>query len=271
MTDRIVTPGRKGGIGRMAVAAALTAVVVAAGCSREPTTPEAKRERGDEIVRGMSEHLARASTFRVQTTDARERTRGGQPVTIHTTRHISVRRPDRIAMTVTGDIELKAWYDGQKLTFVSDRDKVWARVKAEPTIDATLDRLAERLALPVPAADFLYSSPYEALIGPDSTGGYVGRETVNGVECFRVAYKNPAAEWDLWVPAAGDPLPRRFRFVDLTLTPHKTVEIVFDRWELGAVTPDSVFAPAVPAGFERIPLAVQAESTPGEPTSPAVP
>jgi hypothetical protein len=165
-------------------------------------------------------------------------------------------------MTVTGDVELKAWYDGQKLTFVADRDKVWARVNAEPTIDGTLDRLAERLAVPVPAADFLYSSPYDALIGPDSTGGYVGRETVDGVDCVRVAYKNPAAEWDLWVPAAGDPLPRRFRFVDLTLTPHKAIEIVFDRWELGGATPDSVFVPVVPSGFERIPLAVQAESTP---------
>src|SRR5436190_16619773 len=36
------------------------------GCSKEPTTAEAKRQRGDEIVRRMSEHLARAKTFTVE-------------------------------------------------------------------------------------------------------------------------------------------------------------------------------------------------------------
>ena len=61
---------------------------------------------------------------------------------------------------MTGEINLRGWYNGRKLTFVSDPQKVWARVNGAPTIDDTLDRLADRLAMPMPMADFLYNSPY---------------------------------------------------------------------------------------------------------------
>ena len=112
---------------------------------------------------------------------------------MRTTRRLVVRRPDRLALQVTGDIDLRGWYDGQKLTFVSDQQKVWARVNGAPTIDDTLDRLADRLAMPMPMADFLYSSPFEALIGTKSAGGYVGRETIDGVPCVHVAYSAPCS------------------------------------------------------------------------------
>jgi hypothetical protein len=89
-------------------------------------------------------------------------------------------------------MDLRGWYDGSKLTFVADKQKVWARVNGASTIDDTLDRLADHLAMPMPMADFLYSSPYESLIGTKSSGGYVGRETIDGVPCLHVAYTHPA-------------------------------------------------------------------------------
>ena len=182
---------------------ACVACLAGASCSREPTTPEARRQRGDEIVRRMSDHLAHARTFAVETTDTRTRARGGKEITVRTTRRLTLRRPDRLALNVTGDMNLRGWYDGSKLTFVSDPQKVWARVNGAPTIDDTLDRLADHLAMPMPMADFLYSSPYESLIGTKSSGGYVGRETIDGVPCLHVAYTHPAVDWDLWVAETG--------------------------------------------------------------------
>jgi hypothetical protein len=248
----------------LAALAVCAALLAHAGCSREPTTPEEKRQRGDEIVRRMSDVLSKASTLTVQTTDMRDRMRGGQKVTLRTTRQFSVRRPDRLAMRLAGDTEVKGWYDGQKLTLVSDSQKVWVRVNAAPTIDDTLDRLAERLAMPMPVGDFLYSSPYDALIGSASTGGYVGRETVSGVACLHLAYQHPGVDWDLWVPEQGDPLPKQFKITDKTLTPPRTVTVMFDRWVLGAPVTDATFTPVVPAGYERIPLVVQADDAQAE-------
>ncbi len=236
----------------------------AVSCSREPTTPEARRQRGDQIVRAMSDRLSRAATFTVDTSDTRDRTRGGQRVTVRTTRRFAVRRPDRIAIQMAGDSDLKGWYDGQKITFVSDAERVWARVAGAPTIDETLDRLAERLAMPMPVADFLYSSPYDALIGDGSTGGYVGRESVDGVATRHVAYRHPGVDWDLWVNETGDPLPKRYRVTDKTLTPPRTIEAIFHNWQLDATVAETGFDAVVPAGYERVPIAVQAEASAAE-------
>jgi hypothetical protein len=250
---------------------ACVAALAGAGCSREPTTPEARRQRGDEIVRRMSDRLAGARTFAVETTDTRTRARGGKEITMRTTRRLTVRRPDRLALRVTGDVDLRGWYDGSKLTFVSDPHKVWARVNGAPTIDDTLDRLADHLAMPMPMADFLYSSPYDALIGTKSTGGYVGRETIESVPCLHVAYKHPAVDWDLWVSEEGDPLPKKFRVTSKTSTRPRTTEVVFDKWTLGGEAPDATFAPEVPAGYERVQIVVGKAATTGSAPSPPAP
>ena len=250
---------------------ACVAWLAGAGCSREPTSPEARRQRGDEIVRRMSDQLARARTFTVETTDTRTRARGGKEVTVRTTRRLTLRRPDRLALRVAGDIDLRGWYDGSKLTFVSDPQKVWVRVNGAPTIDETLDRLAEHLAMPMPMADFFYSSPYDALIGTKSTGGYVGRETIDGVPCLHVAYKHPAVDWDLWVSEKGDPSPKKLLITDKRSTRPKTTEIMFNRWTFGVEASDATFAPEVPAGYERVRLVVGADDTTGPTPSPSAP
>jgi hypothetical protein len=248
---------------------ACVAWLAGAGCSREPTTPEAKRQRGDEIMRKMSDHLARARTFAVETTDTRTRGKGGKEITVRTTRRLLVRRPDRLALRVGGDMNLRGWYDGSKLTFVSDPQKVWARVNGAPTIDDTLDRMADRLAMPMPMADFLYSSPYEALVGTKSTGGYVGRETIDGVSCFHVAYTHPSVDWDLWVSENDDSLPKKFRVTAKTSTRPRTTEVMFDKWTFGVEAPDAAFAAEVPAGYEHIPVVVGRAQTPASARSQA--
>ena len=248
---------------------ACVAWLAGASCSREPTTPEARRQRGDEIIRKMSDHLARARTFAVETTDTRTRAKGGKEIRVRTTRRLIVRRPDRLALRVGGDMDLRGWYDGSKLTFVSDPQKVWARVNGAPTIDETLDRMADRLAMPMPMADFLYSSPYEALIGTKSAGGYVGRETIEGVSCFHVAYTHPAVDWDLWVADSGDPLPKKLRVTTKTSTRARTTEVIFNKWTFGVEAPDAAFAAEVPAGYERVPIVVGRAETAGSARSPS--
>ena len=254
----------------VALAACLASLLVA-GCSREPATPEAKKQRGDEIVKRMSDHLAQAKTFTVETTDTRKRSRGGKEITVHTKRQVTVRRPDRLALHITGDMNLRGWYDGSKLTLVSDSQKVWARANAAATIDDTLDRMADHLAMPMPMADFHYSSPYDALIGTKSAGGYVGTETIGGVACAHVAYKHPNVDWDLWVPETGDALPKKFVVTNKTGTRGRTTEVMFDKWTTGVEATDATFTPDVPAGYERIQIVVGRPPTAAAQTAPAAP
>ena len=87
---------------------------------------------------------------------------------------------------------------------------------------------------------------------------------------IHVAYQHPSVDWDLWLNEQGDPLPKKYRVTDKTLTPPRTVEVVFNKWQLGAAVADAAFTPVVPAGYERIPLAVQADE-PAPAAAPATP
>ncbi len=252
-----------------AVLVAGAMLAIASACAREPTTPEERRQRGEQIVRAMSDRLAKAAAFTVTTSDTRDVVRNGRKTKQMSTRQFTVRRPDRMAVAIAGDgVNVKGWYDGQHLTFVSDAEKIWTRVRAAANIDDTLDRLAERFDMPMPMADFAYSSPYDALIGPESTGGYVGREPVDGLECVHVAFQHPGVDWDLWVPERGDPLPKRFRMVSKKSSGQPVTEVVFRDWNLAAQANDASFTPEVPSGYERILMTAFEATTVASETKP---
>jgi hypothetical protein len=237
---------------------------LAAGCSREPATPEEARSRGQALVRAMSDRLAKATAFTVKTRDTR--TRGAKSTPIHTERTFSVRRPDRAAFTLIGDqIDVRGWYADAEVTLVSPNAKVWARVRGDATLDGTLDRLAERFEMQMPMADFLYSVPYDALMAEGMKGGYVGREVVGTVPCAHVSFVDDKVEWHLWLPESGDPLPQKYRITARRMRGQPSSEVVFLQWDLSTPLADRRFVPHVPQGFERIAMAsrqVDARSAP---------
>ena len=72
----------------------------------------------------------------------------------------------------------------------------------------------------MPMADFFYSVPYDALMADGMKGGYVGRETVEQVECAHVSFADDLVEWHLWLPQSGDPLPKKYRVIAKRMRGH---------------------------------------------------
>ena len=57
------------------------------------------------------------------------------------------------------------------------------------TLDEALDFLAAEYDVRMPAADLLYSNPYEALMTSDTTGGWVDVQQIGGRTCDHLAYR----------------------------------------------------------------------------------
>ena len=199
--------------------AACLACLLSRAARENPRHLKRRKQRGDEIVKRMSDHLAQAKTFTVETTDTRTRSRGGKEITVHTTRQLTVRRPDRLAVA-RHRRHGPAWLVRRQQADARLRSRRRCGLAPTPPPPSTTRSTAwpTSLAMPMPMADFLYSSPYDALIGTKSTGGYVGSETVGGVACHHVAYKHPAVDWELWIPESGDPLPKKFVVTNKTST-----------------------------------------------------
>jgi hypothetical protein len=234
---------------------AACAIVTVSGCNRPETlTAEAASERGDQLLRKMSQTLASAKTFSYHTDERRQRVKsGGAKVEEQFSRDVTIRRPNGVMVVNSGqDRDGGAWYDGKSLTFVSNRHKAWARGPMPPTLDEAMDFMSAEYALPLPTADLLYSSPYDALMTKDTTGGWVGVEKVGGTDCDHLAYKQAVVDWEIWLTKDDRVLPCQFKITYKTQPGQPVAQVAFSKWNPSVQVSDDTFKAKIPEGYERL-------------------
>ena len=237
-----------------ALIAGLSAVALVGCGTGEPRTEAERLARGRQLVEQMSAHLAAARQVVITTRETRDLvTQSGKKESLSFTDTVSIRRPDRFHAKVTGKKRgLEAWYDGKRITIAVHQDKVFAQAPMPETIDRTLDAIAERYGYALPVGDLLYSSAAKALLADTTTGGYVGRERMDGIECHHLAFRDTGVDWELWLPTEGDPLPRRLTVIQKARKGQPVADIVFTSWDLAPRVADATFVPNVPADYEGI-------------------
>ena len=104
----------------------------------------------------------------------------------------------------------------------------------------------------LPMGDLFYGSAEKALLSDSTTGGYVGPETVAGTPCVHLAFKDVGVDWDVWLPAQGDPLPKRLKVVQKSRTGQPTIDLTFTSWDFAPQVTDATFVPKLPAEYEGI-------------------
>jgi hypothetical protein len=122
-----------------------------------------------------------------------------------------------------------------------NRSGVWAQTAAPGTLDAMLDDVTRRFSLPVPIGDVVYSKPYDAFIGPTTTGGFVGRETIDGVECGHMTYSDAFVDVGIWIALAGQGLPCRLELGYKQVPGKPKARIDFKSWDLAPRITEGAF------------------------------
>jgi hypothetical protein len=244
------------------MAATAAALLVLAACgSREPATDADRLARGKELIHQMSERLAAAQSLAVSTQQVRDVVhRSGRKETISFAAEQTMQRPNRLHFKAAGERQFEGWYDGKWITLTLHRDKVYAQAPMPDTIDRTLDALAERYGYMMPVADLLYSSPEKALISETTTGGYAGRETLDDIACHHLAFHDAGADWELWLPVEGDPLPRRLKVTLTARAGTPVIDTTFVKWDLSPHLDTASFTARVPPDYEGIAMLQQAAS-----------
>jgi hypothetical protein len=223
----------------------------------DPQTPAETTARGRELLQQTGATLKAASTLTFDTAERHERVRrNGEKKAFSLSRQVRLRRPDRLSFRATGDgiDDLHAFYNGRSFTLVGNTQKVYAQVDAPNTVDALLDRLAERFDQPMPMADVLYSDPSQSFQSGEFTGGWVKRTPIDSATCHELHYTGKTAEFTLWVADDDRALPCKLAIVYTARTGKPTSEITFRNWQLGAAIAESEFAANVPQTYERIPI-----------------
>jgi hypothetical protein len=204
-----------------------------------------------DALRRMSTTLAVAPALTVRMTAQREgRLPNGQVVLLGATSVVLARRPDRLAAVVGSDLgSFALWYDGARVTVLSPVRNAYASSPLTGGLEDAVVWIEDRLGLEIPIRPLVAKDPYAALLEAGTTTGvHVGRSVLRDVAVDHYAFRNPDADWEIWLEAGSRPLPRRVSVVGRGDRGPGRTTIDFDDWNLAPHLPDRTFAFTPPPG-----------------------
>ena len=246
---------------RLLLVMAAAVLITITGCARDPkpSTPEAAA-LGDKYMHSMSDTLAKAQTFTFETDEQLQvMTTAGEKREMSLSRKVVVRRPNAVAFELHGKgdgaQDIVAYYDGKTATLSNVKAAVYAQTPVPATLDDMLNYVARQYGLPVPIGDVMYASPYDAYLGKNSKGGFVGRETIDGVSYAVVDYADDLVRVKLCIPSSGPALPRRLEITYKNAPMPLMSRVNFLNWKLEVPVTDATFAFQPPTGGSTVAFA----------------
>lgn len=188
-------------------------VVAEAPATAETTTSPAQAEGENpfKYLKSMCDYLAGLDKFSaVVETTVDEVQPSGEKVQTSARRTIYVKRPDKVAINVTGDNgERRVVYDGKSVSMFDRKKNVYSTIKTPDTIDATLDMLAADYNIIVPFEDLMYKDLYQRIEASVELGQYLGLHSIENMKCHHLAFTKGSSSWEIWIDAGDKPIPRR--------------------------------------------------------------
>jgi hypothetical protein len=210
--------------------------------------------RADQELKKMSAFLAKLTRFALEAEESFDEVPDGQPkLQLTNVRRIAVVRPNRLASDAAGDtLNRAAWYDGQTVTVLDKEHNAYTSIKAAATIDATLDKLEDEYGVTLPLADILYSDPYAVVTEGVTYGRYLGIHQAAGVPCHHLVFSQPTIEWQIWIDASDQPLPRKLVITYVQEAGEPQYSATMRRWSLDPKFSDDLFTFEAPEGAQKI-------------------
>jgi hypothetical protein len=264
--------GLSAGVASAAQAPAPPPAKPADAAATQPPTDETPRPRqvearADELMKKMSALLARTPRFALEAEETFDEVYPNAPrVQLTNVRRVAVQRPNRFAGDATGDTLNRAvWYDGKTITALDKEENRYLTVEMPATIDAVLDKLADDYKLVVPLSDLVYADAYATLMEGVVFGEYLGVHQAAGVPCHHLAFSQEDIDWQIWIDAGEQPLPRKLliSYAEEPGAPQYTATI--RRWNLDPKFAEGLFTFEAPEGAQRITLPAP---SPGAPAAP---
>jgi hypothetical protein len=240
------------------VAAAMTGVIPLMAPSASAANPP-KPAISDEISAALAQMgkslLADEFSFQARTLRVYVE-RSGQPLHIAHTIQVVVRRPDRLAISVTGDDGAsKLLYDGKTVTLFGVETKHYSTIPVPNTIQGMLETVMGKLGVDFPLSDFLTNAPDKSFLTGVTSGREVNTVTIDGMPCRHLLFtQSPGIELELWIEKSDKALPRRL-VVTYRSEPGQPsyVAELFD-WNFTVHPTDADFTFQPPEGATRVEL-----------------
>jgi hypothetical protein len=231
-------------------------ILVRGADAADPAKPTISAEASAALLRMGQTLRAEQFSFEAKTirvySDA-----GGEPLHVFHTTKVTVHRPNRLLVEVSGDDgSTKLAFDGKAAVVYSAAQNKYASVAvAEGTIEAMMKELVGRLGVDFPLADFLSEAPNKAFLSGVTSGRLVNTVTIDGAPYDHLFFSQPPGiELELWLSKNEQSLPRRLIATYRSLPGQPNFVAEFSDWNFNVHPSDTEFAFQPPAGAEQIAL-----------------
>jgi hypothetical protein len=249
--------------GFLAAIGSIPGITFGAEAAKEPK-PAISDEASADLMR-MGQAL-RADEFSFQVRTIRVYADpNGEPLHIFHTMKVTVHRPNRLLVDVTGDDgSTKLTFDGKTAIVYSAAQNKYASIPVpEGTIEGMMKEAVGRLGVDFPLADFLTEAPNKAFLSGVTSGRVVNTVTIDGTPYDHLFFlQPPAIELELWLAKNEPVVPRRLIVTYRSLPGQPNFIAEFSDWNFNIHPADAEFAFQPPAGAEQVALKPVAETTP---------
>ena len=234
----------------------LATLVWAAGgcCSRMPSGPDIDPAAREQINR-MQSAMERLGAYRITlSTLSDEELPSGQYAQEGQTAVIRVARPDRLAITAERDSGEKwsAWLASGKLILLDETRGLYARLDLPAPLDQALDELSDRFGMETPLIDIVSGLRRARLLDCVQTGILLGTEPVAGKECHHLLFRQPVADWQIWIEQEDTALPRQILLTFKDKPNHPVHQTTITEWDVLPDFKDSDWEPKLPEKVSEV-------------------
>ena len=210
--------------------------------------------RAVEVVREMCSLLTGTKSFAVKADEIYDELLDvGLKIQFSSRRAVAVKRPNQAVADVRGDEgHFSLWYNKDTVSALDKRHNAYTVFAVPDEFDEALDFLASEYDSVMPLADFVRTDCHDVLTGSALFGMYVGIHDVDGVRSHHVAFANDWLEWQLWIDAENDPLPRKIVINYKSEPGEPQYTAVLRAWNLSPDFPEGLFEFEPPDGATRM-------------------
>jgi hypothetical protein len=229
------------------------AAAASAPVAASSTAPPAVDPHATAALDSMGDYLRSLHAFEVDADTSTDVVLdNGQNAALVRHAQLKVRRPDRLRAEITGNGNVRGMvYDGRQFTIFNQKKGFYARNDAPPTLDGLARELANTWHIEIPLADLFYWDFEKEDDRAMTSARQLQPEQVDGRWCTHYVFRQPGADWELWIQQGRRPLPCRMIITDTTQPSRPRHEVTY-HWRLNAVFPASTFEFHPQAGAKEI-------------------
>jgi len=218
------------------------------------TAPAAMAQDADKLLKTMADYVTGQSNISFKyDSEVEVITSGMQKIQFNSSGEATLSRPDKMRLSRKGgytDVDLV--FDGKTISLLAKDANAYFQTESSGTIDDAVERIRDKLNVGMPGADFLLSRLYQELTAEGTDGIHVGQGVIEGVDCEHLAFRNSEVDWQIWIEAGSNPIPRKYVITSKHVTGAPQYTLRIRDWKTGVTTDPAVFTFKAPEGAKKV-------------------